>query len=321
MGLFRNAVAKVQENKFMLEESDYGTGYPGKLTEHEAGVLERLKGALRESHDQWDPRWDDTYLLRFCRARKFDFDAVWLMFSNMLKWRKENKVDGILEEWSFQELEEFKKLYPHGFVGVDCNGRPVYVSRLNFLDKEKFLKVTTEQRYLRNHIANWEHVVRYKLPAAAAKAGRPVSNVTVLIDAKDVSLWKFNSISGLLSLTSKSDQDYYPEYLYRMYIFNCPSIFSSIWWIVRSWLDPKVQRKISLSSKPFDTFEHVPKTVLPEWMGGSNRADNQPDPHGVHLCIEQKGPWTDKEWRLKDDPGPNFYCGKWNVYDLDDIWI
>jgi hypothetical protein len=39
--------------------------------------------------------YDDLYLLRFLRARKFDIEKTFLMFSNFLKWREENGVDSI----------------------------------------------------------------------------------------------------------------------------------------------------------------------------------------------------------------------------------
>lgn len=41
--------------------------------------------------------YDDYYLLRFCRARKFNLDAIKLMFNNFVEWRKENDVDNVIE--------------------------------------------------------------------------------------------------------------------------------------------------------------------------------------------------------------------------------
>ena len=39
--------------------------------------------------------YDDPYLLRFLRARKFDLDKTWLMFTQFLNWRKEFGTDEI----------------------------------------------------------------------------------------------------------------------------------------------------------------------------------------------------------------------------------
>jgi len=38
----------------------------------------------------------DSFLLRFCRARKFDLDKIILMFSNYMEYRKTNELDDIL---------------------------------------------------------------------------------------------------------------------------------------------------------------------------------------------------------------------------------
>lgn len=35
-----------------------------------------------------DPPFDDPYLLRFLRARKFDLPKVYEMFDNYINWRK-----------------------------------------------------------------------------------------------------------------------------------------------------------------------------------------------------------------------------------------
>jgi len=45
------------------------------------------------------PQYDDYYLLRFLRARKFEMDKVILMFNTFMQWRKDNDVDNILEVW------------------------------------------------------------------------------------------------------------------------------------------------------------------------------------------------------------------------------
>lgn len=41
--------------------------------------------------------YDDYYMLRFLRARKFDMEKTKLMFDNFMTWRKEHDVDTILE--------------------------------------------------------------------------------------------------------------------------------------------------------------------------------------------------------------------------------
>ncbi len=42
-----------------------------------------------------NPPYDDAYLLRFLRARKFDLTKALQMWSNFVKWRQENNIDEI----------------------------------------------------------------------------------------------------------------------------------------------------------------------------------------------------------------------------------
>ena len=38
-------------------------------------------------------KFDDYYLVRFLKARKFDLKETLIMWSNFIKWRKQNQVD------------------------------------------------------------------------------------------------------------------------------------------------------------------------------------------------------------------------------------
>jgi hypothetical protein len=47
--------------------------------------------------------YDDWYLLRFCRARKFNITDVIAMFEKMIAWRARLKVDDLLTNWEQHE--------------------------------------------------------------------------------------------------------------------------------------------------------------------------------------------------------------------------
>ena len=76
-------------------------------------------------------------------------ENVKLMFSNFIKWRRENNVDNVLQEFEFTELEKVKEIYPTGYHGTDKQGRPIYIERLGNLDVPKIFTVTTEARMLK----------------------------------------------------------------------------------------------------------------------------------------------------------------------------
>ena len=91
-----------------------------------------------------NPPYDDTYLLRFLRARKFDIPKTEIMFKNFIKWRVDNDIDNI-ESYQFPEIEQVKAHYPHGYYKTDKLVSKILYFRadqfiLNVLAKLMFLK-------------------------------------------------------------------------------------------------------------------------------------------------------------------------------------
>ncbi|XP_048319425.2 phosphatidylinositol/phosphatidylcholine transfer protein SFH11 isoform X3 [Ziziphus jujuba] len=93
-----------------------------------------LEGQLPSKHNNYHT------LLRFLRMRDFDFTKSKEMFLNYLKWREDYKVDAIQKEFKFDEYEEVKKCYPHGYHGVDRYGRPIYIERIGMVDLNALLQ-------------------------------------------------------------------------------------------------------------------------------------------------------------------------------------
>ena len=49
---------------------------------------------------------------------------------------------------------------------------------------------------------------------------------------------------SLVQYVSKIAQDYYPEQLGQLMIVNAPYLFSTVWSIIKGWLDEKTREKI-----------------------------------------------------------------------------
>ena len=69
----------------------------GDMSDEQQKTLEDFKKYLNESQAANHPMYDDYYLLRFLRARKFDMEKTKLMFKNFIDWRKENDVDNVID--------------------------------------------------------------------------------------------------------------------------------------------------------------------------------------------------------------------------------
>ncbi|VVB04351.1 unnamed protein product [Arabis nemorensis] len=247
------------------------------------------------SLDLLPPRHDDYHtMLRFLKARKFDLDKTVQMWEEMLKWRKENGVDTVMQDFVYDEYEQVQQYYPHGYHGVDREGRPVYIERLGKIDPSKLMKVTTLERFLRYHVQGFEKTFSEKFPACSIAAKRHINSSTTIIDVLGVNWMSFRKLAqDLVMRMQKIDGDNYPETLNQMYIINAGTGFKLVWNTVKGFLDPKTTSKIHvLGINKFrgHLLEIIDPSELPDFLGGSCNCANEGG------CMRfNKGPWNDPE--------------------------
>ncbi|KAL9239115.1 hypothetical protein vseg_013465 [Gypsophila vaccaria] len=235
---------------------------------------------------------DDYHtMLRFLKARKFDPDKTVHMWEEMVKWRKQNGVDTIIQDFYYDEYEDVQLFYPHGYHGVDKEGRPVYIERLGKVEPSKLMNVTTVERFLRYHIQGFEKTFAEKFPACSIAAKRHIDSTTTILDVHGVNWMNFGKVAhDLIMRMQKIDSENYPETLHQMFIINAGTGFKMVWSTVKSFLDPRTTSKIHvLGSKSLGKLlEFVDTSQLPAFVGGTCSC-----PDG---CLKyQKGPWNDPD--------------------------
>jgi hypothetical protein len=70
------------------------------------------------------------------------------MFDNFLKWRQENDIDNIIENFQFTENDAVVKAFPTGMHKVCKLGRPIYIERPGCVNAETVFELTTHDRLI-----------------------------------------------------------------------------------------------------------------------------------------------------------------------------
>ena len=248
------------------------SGFYNELNQAQFNALQQWKQNLTSQNvlPNFD-NYDDLFLLRFLRARKFDLEKTMEMFKKFLQWRIDMKVDEIRESYQMENLVQIKKLYPHGYHKTDKQGRPIYIELYDKTDVKGLFKITTEDKMVKYYIKQYERQIKYIFPACSAVVKRPVEQSCTVLDANGIGITSlFGPIKGFVKLASDIGQDYYPEMLGKMTIVNVGFLFRAVWSLVKSFIDPKTQNKINLLKSTYkdDLLVLIDEENLPHFFGG-----------------------------------------------------
>ena len=268
------------------------SGFYDQLNQSQYDALQKWKTELKDQKviDNFEV-YDDLFLLRFLRARKFDLEKTMLMFKKFLQWRIDMKVEEINTSYELENLIEIKKLYPHGYHRTDKLGRPVYIELYDKTDVNGLFKVTTDEKMIKYYIKQYERQIKYIFPACSAVVQKPVEQSCTILDANGIGILSLvGPIKGFVKLASDIGQDYYPEMLGKMTILNVGFLFRAIWSMVKSFIDAKTQAKISLLKSNYkdELLKLIDEDKLPSFFGGKCTCDNF-----LYGCLGSDiGPWN-----------------------------
>ncbi|XP_009127905.1 patellin-1 [Brassica rapa] len=209
----------------------------------------------------------DTILLKFLRARDFKVKEALTMLKNTVQWRKENKIDELVEAEAGEEASEFEKMvFAHG---VDKEGHVViYSSYGEFQNKEIFSDKEKLNKFLNWRIQLQEKCVR-ALDFSSPDAKSSFVFVSDFRNAPGLgkrALWQF------IRRAVKQFEDNYPEFATRELFINVP------WWYIPYYktfgsiiTSPRTRSKMVLAgpSKSADTiFKYIAPEQVPVKYGG-----------------------------------------------------
>ena len=271
MSQFQEPITYVGEIKVNSTDPK-ASGFYDQLNQTQFDALQKWKSTLLSENvlPNFD-NYDDLFLLRFLRARKFDLEKTMEMFKKFLKWRIDMKVEEINQSYELENLIQIKKLYPHGYHRTDKIGRPIYIELYDKTDVNELFKITTDDKMIKYYIKQYERQIKYIFPACSAVVKRPVEQSCTILDANGIGITSlFGPIKGFIKLASDIGQDYYPEMLGKMTIVNVGFLFRAVWSLVKGFIDPKTQSKINLLKSTYkdDLLKLVDEENLPSFFGG-----------------------------------------------------
>ncbi|KAL3479478.1 hypothetical protein BJX99DRAFT_244857 [Aspergillus californicus] len=201
----------------------------------------------------------DSLLLRFLRARKWDVKKALMMLISTLRWRLlEAKVDDDVmingEHLALEQIkngtpaektkaEEFIKQFRMGksfLHGVDKTGRPICLVRVR-LHRSADQSTETLERY-----------TVFTIESARMMLAPPVETAD------------YHPVKFMI----KCFEANYPESLGVVLIHKAPWIFSSVWSIIKGWLDPVVAQKIHFTKNDKDLEQFIPRSRLIKELEG-----------------------------------------------------
>lgn len=166
------------------------------------------------------------------------------------------------------------------------DGRPVYIEQLGKIDLAAMYKITTAERMLQNLVVEYEKLADPRLPACSRKSGQLLETCCTIMDLKGVGISRVSSVYGYVKQASAISQNYYPERLGKLYLINAPWGFSSVFSVVKGFLDPVTVSKIHVLGSGYQSelLGQVPKENLPKIFGGSCECKGG-------CALSDEGPW------------------------------
>jgi hypothetical protein len=159
------------------------------------------------------------------------------------------------------------------------------------IDLNAMYKITSAERMLQNLAVEYEKLADPRLPACSRKSGVLLETCCTIMDLKGVGIGKVPSVYSYVKQASAMSQNYYPERLGRLYLINAPWGFSTVFGIIKGWLDPITVEKIHVLGGGYqnELLAQVPKENLPEILGGTCKCEGG-------CALSDQGPWTDPQW-------------------------
>lgn len=318
-------------------ESGYPFGHVNHLSPYQEKILQQFKHICREkgyyvpASDLSRASHDDTTLLRFLRARRFDLVPAIDQFTSDADWRKNNNLDSLYECMDVKYFEETRFLYPQWTGRCDRRGIPIFLYDVKQLNSnamatyDDLSKASQSEVIVDNNktprfsrlFALYEDMVNFVMPLCTAVSNRkypdaPISLCCNLVDVSGVGLKSFWNLKDHMLNASVLATAHYPETLDRIIIVGTPSFFPMVWGWIQKWFDANTTSKILILGGS-DVLEKLSSIIepqnIPKKYGGQLdfKAGDRPQlDQAIKDILSWEDGWTDfplspMRWVINDD--------------------
>ncbi|ODM94273.1 SEC14-like protein 2 [Orchesella cincta] len=220
-----------------------------------------------------DEQQDDAFLIRWLRARNLDIEKAYDMLNKSLEWRKEHKVDGILEREDVPE--DIKKKTPFAHCGLDKEGYPILLLPVGRQDGRTLLESHGFDTCFRYNTINCEKVMKM-LKDLSEQQGRKVTQIVEIIDLDGYSYRQ---------LTSKACRDFMVkmqttvDIMIQSMVINAPKIFHILFSVLKPFIPKQTLEKVDIYGPEPEKWKKVIKerfpleSIPPHWGGTRQGSD------------------------------------------------
>ncbi|KIX95053.1 uncharacterized protein Z520_09363 [Fonsecaea multimorphosa CBS 102226] len=207
---------------------------------------------------------EDSNLLRYLVARKYDVHAAFKQYAASAKWRHEIQLEKTYDDVDIAKFETIRRLQPQWTGRRDDTGVPIMVYVVAQVKPEDILALHKMDPALSSVFLAAEYVTQFVQPLCGKLQHRRTSKSINIIDLSHVGIPTFWRLRRLLNAASTMATAHYPETVKRIYVVGAPAFFPQIWKFITMWFEKETTRKI------FVLGHHESAQILRRDLGAEN---------------------------------------------------
>ena len=236
-----------------------------------------------------DKELSDSDVCRFLIARSFNMTKATSMAVKWSEWYDSELVGtvvpgltahNVLEITPFTNPdvheEVYRNLMHHSNIGHTYSGTPVYWEKTGYISSifnevRSALGEGAADLLIIRHVRQQEFMFRERCKRASEYYNKIITKQVVVFNMKDVSYALDSVALQVFKRMLQIDEAFYPERLEVLYMINAPWFFSTIWNMIKGWLDPVTAKKMVILGTDYlpALREIMDDSQIPQEWGGS----------------------------------------------------